>query len=506
MDNGILYMDFQGNDPKYATYWAGALFSNFLSFRHGGDAEISALDPNYRFYTTPGAVVHRRSIVEGQTTYQEYYGAGTGGAWLSPMLLWENFNDKKSWDSVAFIADRNYSAGETVVAQSMIAKRPLRQALTQPLATGDTVKIQDTYQAMIVFGKSGTAAIQTNRHPLNGLDSYKGQMYSVIVRKRLNAPTNAPAPNIDQVISLAISKDGNHIYGAVWDASEKKYKIYRISNMENARDRRRTDTGTGFDPITGQPTYVETTATIGSFTQVVTSIAVDPTDPNNVLVATGNYGNPNFIYRCTNATTVKDSTENFQPIQGNLPQAPVYSILYNVRNRNEVMLGTEYGVYSTSNIYADTPEWASENRNGMEIVPVFQIRQQAHENSAELGVENHGVVFASTFGRGIFVSKTFASKGGASSSRMPGLSNLEVMITPNPVSDMATIRYNMTSASDINFEIYDLQGKLVKSVKLTSQPAGANELSVNASEFGSGTYLIRMNAGTQTASSKFVVK
>ncbi len=391
MDNGILFMDFQGNDPKYATWWAGALFSNFLSFRHGGNTEISALDPNFRFYTTPGTVVHRRSVVEGQTTYQEYYGSGTGGAWLSPMVLWENFNDKKSWDSVSFIADRNYSAGETVVAQSMIAKRPLRQVLNRPLATGDTVKIQDTYQAMLVFGKAGTAAIQTNRHPLNGLDFYKGQMYSVIVRKRLQGT----APNVDQVVSLAVSKDGNYIYGAVWDASEKKYKIYRIANMENARSRSTTDTNTGFHPITGLPTYVETTATIGTFTQVVTSIAVDPTDPNNVLVATGNYGNPNFIYRCTNATTVKDSTDNFTPIQGNLPQAPVYSILFNTRNRNEVILGTEYGVYSTNDVYAATPEWASENKNGMEIVPVFQIRQQAFENSAELGVENHGVMFAS---------------------------------------------------------------------------------------------------------------
>ncbi|MFA5814665.1 MAG: hypothetical protein WC865_03490, partial [Bacteroidales bacterium] len=307
MDNGILYMDFQGNDPKYASWWGGALFSFFLSFRHGGDCEISTLDPSYKFYTTPGGVIHRRMIIEGQTSYQEYYGAGTGGAWISPMTMWESFNDVKSWDTIRFIADRDYAAGETVVAQSLIKKHPLRKVLTQPLATGDTLKIQDTYQAIIAFGKNGTAAIQTNRHPLSGLDVYKGQMYAVIIKKRLQGT----APNVDQVISLAFSHDGNHLFGALWDASEKKYKIYRISNMENARDRKRTDTGTGFDPNTGKPTYVETTATIGSFTQVVTSIAVDPTDPNNVLVSTGNYGNPNFIYRCTNAIKARDSTENF---------------------------------------------------------------------------------------------------------------------------------------------------------------------------------------------------
>ena len=502
MDNGILYMDFQGNDPKYANWWGGALFSAFLSFRHGGNADISTLDPNFKFYTTPGGVVHRRMVVEGQTTYQEYWGYGEGGAWLSPLAIWESFNDTKSWDSVNFIADRDYSAGETVVAQSMIKKHPLRKVLTNPLVTGDTVKIQDTYQSMIVFGKNGLAGIKVNRHPLSGLDLYKTQAYCVIVRKRLQGT----APNVDQVINVAVSQDGNHIYGAVWDASEKKYKIYRISNMENARIRRNLDTATAFDGITGLPTYVETTATIGSFTQVVTSIAVDPNDPNKVLVSTGNYGNPNFIYRCTNATSAKDSTENFTAIQGNLPQAPVYSVCFNARNSSEVMLGTEYGVYSTSDVYAGTPEWASENRNGMEIVPVFQIRQQKFANNAEFGIENHGMIYAATFGRGIFTSDTFASKGGTSSTGVTALNNLDVQITPNPVSDLAVIRYNMESNSDINFQIFDLQGKVVKSINLSNQQAGNNELSIDASQFNAGTYLIRMTAGTQQAASKFVVK
>jgi hypothetical protein len=422
------------------------------------------------------------------------------------MTIWESFNDPKSWDTVRFIADRDYAAGETVVGQSLIAKHPLRKVLTQPLATGDTLKIQDTYQAIIAFGKVGTAAIQTNRHPLNGLDTYKQQMYAVIVKKRLNAPTNAPAPNIDQVVSLTFSHDGNYLYSGLWDASEKKYKLYRIANMENARDRRRTDTGTGFDPITGQPTYVETTATIGSFTQVITSIAVDPSDPNNVLVSTGNYGNPSFIYRCTNATTARDSTENFTSIQGNLPQAPVYSILYNSRNNSEVIVGTEYGVYSTSDVYAGTPDWASENKNGMEIVPVYQLRQQKFENNAEFGIENHGVVYAATFGRGVFTSDTFASKGGASSSKLAETTNIDVKISPNPVNDVAVVRFSLQNSSNIDFQIYDLQGKLVRTINLSNQPAGTNEISVDAANLGSGTYLIRMSAGTQQVSSKFVVK
>ena len=83
---------------------------------------------------------------------------------------------------------------------------------------------------------------------------------------------------------------------------------------------------------------------------------------------------------------------------------------------------------------------------------------------------------------------------------------MTVNITPNPVNDFATIRYNMENSSNVDFQIFDLQGKLVKTINLSNQQAGANEVAIDASAFSAGTYLIRMTAGSQQASSKFVVK
>jgi hypothetical protein len=261
-----------------------------------------------------------------------------------------------------------------------------------------------------------------------------------------------------------------------------------------------------WDPATGLPTAVVETALIGAFDQVVTSIAIDHNNANNVLVTCGNYGNDNYIYLCRNALTAADSVNSFVPVQGNLPQAPVYTSLFNWRNSSEVIVGTEYGVYSTANIFAPTPTWASENNNGMEILPVYEIRQQKFANNPELGITNHGVIYAATFGRGLYTSNTFESKGGSTFTNPIVASNIKVNITPNPVSDVATIRYSIENDSPVLFQVYNLQGQLVKNINLGNQPAGSNEMSFDSSDLGSGTFLIRMNAGNQQTTSKFVVR
>ncbi len=505
LDNGILYIDYQGNDPMNANWWGGQPpFSTFLDYRHGGEVGISMLDPNMKFYTTPGGVLHRRVLTEGQVTVQaSYYPLGNGGPWLTPLAIWESFNDPYSWDSVMYIADRDYAAGETVVTNSALGAKPLKKVLEAGLNVGDTLMLHDTYQAMVAIGKDDEAAVKVNRGALNIRAEFKGNFYSIIPRKG----NFARVASNDQVVEIAISNDGNYIYSAIWDVSDQHYKVYRVSNMRNARTRSTMDTDTGFDPITGLPTYVEETAEIGTFDQVVTSINVDPRNPDNVIVTCGNYGNDNFIYISRTATSAADSTQSFVPIQGNLPQAPVFDAMFNWRDSKEVIIGTEYGVWSTKDIFSASPSWSSENQKGMEILPVFELRQQYLENNAEWGIENHGTVYAATFGRGLWKSETFSSKGATSTApRILAETNIDVNIHPNPVAEVAQIKYQLDKDGDIEFQIFDLQGKMVKIINLNNQSAGDGQFSFDVDGLESGSYIIRMNANGQKKTNRFMVR
>jgi len=505
LDNGILYIDYQGNDPMYANWWGGGVFSSFLSYRHGGEVEISMLDPNVKFYTTPGGVLHRRVITEGQvTTRANFYPYANGGAFITPIALWESWDDPMSWDSIQFIADRDYAAGETLVVESGIGARPLRQVLDEALLTGDTVMIQDTYQAMVAVGKNDKASVKANRNAVS-MRSDIQRWYTILERNRLD--NNNGTSNDDRVIELEFSGDGNHLYAAIWKNDVGHYKIFRISNLENARSRSTMDCATGFDPNTGARTFVQVEAEIGQFDQIPTSITVDPTDPNNVIITTGNYGNDNFIYMSTNATEAADSSMAFSPIQGNLPQAPAFDAMFNWRDHKEVVIGTEFGVYSTTNIFAGTPEWSSENGNGMDIVPVMELDQQHLENNAEWGIENHGTVYAATFGRGLWKSESFSTKGASGVNLDMNLfSNIEVNMLPNPVEDYAQVHYKLENSSDVDIQIFDLTGKKVKQIVLSNQMAGQHQTSFDANELGAGTYIVRMKADGQETSSKFMVK
>ena len=69
---------------------------------------------------------------------------------------------------------------------------------------------------------------------------------------------------------------------------------------------------------------------------------------------------------------------------------PVKSILQNPLNSEEVIIGTELGVWYTNNFSSASPRWSS-SFNGMRNVKVL-----------DLDVRNDNMVFAATYGRGVF--------------------------------------------------------------------------------------------------------
>ncbi|MGG6229660.1 thrombospondin type 3 repeat-containing protein [Tenacibaculum sp. SDUM215027] len=116
---------------------------------------------------------------------------------------------------------------------------------------------------------------------------------------------------------------------------------------------------------------------------------------NQILVTMHNYGVKNIWYSNDGGTTWTSK-------EGDLPDIPVKAILQNPLSTNEVIIGTDLGVWKTKNFNEVSPNW-SQSYNGMSNVPVL-----------DLDLRNDNTVFAATYGRGIFSGKfTFDPNGDA---------------------------------------------------------------------------------------------
>lgn len=105
---------------------------------------------------------------------------------------------------------------------------------------------------------------------------------------------------------------------------------------------------------------------------------------NEILVTFHNYGVQNIWYS-------DDGGLSWQEKEGDFPDIPVKAILQNPITQNEVIIGTELGVWKTENWQAPAPNWV-QTYNGMSDVKVtdMQYRKDGH------------AVLAATYGRGVF--------------------------------------------------------------------------------------------------------
>lgn len=124
----------------------------------------------------------------------------------------------------------------------------------------------------------------------------------------------------------------------------------------------------------------------GSFVGSVSDIQFGATE-NDIFVTFHNYGVTSVWYSSNGGT-------NWVSKEGDLPDFPVKCILQNPLLPEEVIVGTELGIWKTNNFSAANPTW-TQSQNGMRDVKVMDLDLRSSDNT----------VLATTFGRGMFTGK-----------------------------------------------------------------------------------------------------
>ena len=198
-----------------------------------------------------------------------------------------------------------------------------------------------------------------------------------------------------------------------------------------------------------------------------------------------------------------------------LPAIPVYSSIIE-KSSGLYIIGTEHGIYTSSN----GTTWA---KSGDFSCPIMDLKQAVMANHDDIidvlydeagnetyvvypGIHNEGMIYAATYGAGIITSGSYKEGAdfGVDENEMAN-NGVQLNIYPNPVRESANINITLNETANISYQIYDLSGRVVISSELGAYGQGSHTLTINAAELTSGTYIIRVNAGSKTETAKFLV-
>jgi len=120
------------------------------------------------------------------------------------------------------------------------------------------------------------------------------------------------------------------------------------------------------------------------------------------------------------------------------------------------------------------------------------------------GVHNQGAIYAATYGRGIFRCENYLQHVGEEVVENT-VATTTVNMYPNPVRDNAKISFELNNSNAVSYQVFDMMGRVVRVMNLGTLSEGVHEVNVSVDGLASGAYMLRLNAGTNTSTVKFMV-
>ena len=438
----------------------------------GGTCEWSNIDARVAVYTqVDNKTMRRQDFTDINYDNDFADGLKTDRSDHVPMRLWETFNQGEVFgitrDSSKFIADQQtIPPNTTIMVQSNSNRVMFPYFTTVEIPMGDTIMIPDPLATRyFVYADDTTGRGKGIFMTLDFLRMNVTTEYFIIYQN---------VTGTDPVTSIAVSADMTTLW-----AGTSKGRLIRITGLQFA-----------YDSATANITSSQCKLTVKEFVntpfpdRTVTSIAINPKDPNFVMATLGNYGNDHYVYYTKNAL---NDNPVFASIQGDLPKVPVFTGIIEMNDENYALIGTDIGVFSTSDLNAAFPSWLPEMQNIGEVT-VVEIRQQI---LMDYRIVNKGIIYLATHGRGLWMETSHAVVG-IDPVQGDIRSNSGLKLSPNPVQDKLTVGFYNETQSGLTLSVYDLAGRLVTVKALGLQPAGNGSATVSLEGLTQGTYIIRL--------------
>ena len=216
-----------------------------------------------------------------------------------------------------------------------------------------------------------------------------------------------------------------------------------------------------------------------------TGMTLNPANAQQVYVTFGGFGNPHVI-KSTNGGA------NWTDISSNLPDVPHHTIIADPLYPNNLYVGNDLGVYASTDNGASWGEF----RTGMPYALIFDL-------SISYPARN---LRAATHGSGVWQVKLLQNplavqtEGGS----IPASYGLEQNY-PNPFNPATTIKFHLPKSDFVSLKVYDISGKLVKTLMSENKSAGYYYINFDASMLSSGIYFYTLSSSSYTQTKRMIV-
>jgi hypothetical protein len=227
-------------------------------------------------------------------------------------------------------------------------------------------------------------------------------------------------------------------------------------------------------------------APFGFLTGGGTKVLADPADLNTIYVTFSGYEALAHVARSTNLGG------SWTDISGNLPAVPVNAIAVDNQNTNHIYLGTDVGIWRT------TDGGANWNPYEIGFPNAVVVDLELQKTSRKL--------VAGTHGRGAWEIDITETGTGV---EVAAPASLHLMLdppSPNPVTSETILRFAAKHSGEVTLSVFDVTGRLVNEV--VRAPIGDGIIRMApwyADDVPSGVYFAVLQAGADRISRKIVV-
>lgn len=374
-------------------------------------------------------------------------------------------------------------------------------------------------QSGITNNGTNANAIVVSKAPLNlndPLSFVRVSQNGCLTSDALGNPTFSTIAIPGKPTLIEWSHKGSELYYATDDN-----KLYRVSNIYSIMDmspnsysgKLSTDIFKYADPMsssgdTNRLSPYRTTL-LGSFTKPITSISITKNDslmaitfndPAGTIVSyssndirKSNFSNINFVSK--NGSTLGTGSD----------KVVTYCSLMEKDDSKKMFIGTDNGIYYTSDISSPSPTWTKVNNNKLPNVQIFDIKQQVLK---PWECYNSGQIYVATNGRGVWTNNSYLVPYYTSIQDL-GTINKEnnLMLFPNPTNGDVHIAFNSIEGESATLNVMDINGRTVKSENLGDLDSEVNYV-FETSSLSSGIYIVSVNgtSGTKRVAKLIVTK